>query len=390
LLGAGSLALAAGLLGSFRAAVKISELVAPSAGAGFGLALLSLAFLPNAAVAGMGFVTGAGFTIGPGSYSPFGSSPVELPAVPLLAAVPDGAGSPRLGMLVLAIPVLIAVVMGWWIDRRLDLRWQRMAAAGTASVLAGLTVAGLAVVAAGGVAGGPWSSMGVPPLLAGGAVAGVVGMVSLAWTGVAGMRTVPWRAARPVVAVDTDADADDAAEEAAAGGAAGAADGPEHGSEQGPDEATTADGDSDPDAPGPDAVEAHETDGAAEDPLDGSDGDVAGERADPADVDGAEDAEPSDDAVEAHETDDAAEVDEADPGEAADELVDGDAAGTVGAGGVDDTDADAGAGSATDPVPDPEREFPGASASASASGASASADGSDADADRDDGHQRAG
>jgi hypothetical protein len=345
LLGAGGLALAAGLMRSFHAAVKISELVAPSTGAGFGLTLLSLAFLPNAAIAGLGFVTGAGFTIGAGSYSPFGSVPVELPAIPLLAAVPDGAASSRLGMLVLAVPVLIAAVVAWQVDRRLDLRWQRMAAAGTAAVFAGLVVAGLAAVAAGGVAGGPWSSMGVPPLLAGGAVAGVLGTVSLAWTGVAGLRTVPWRAPRAFVAID----ALDADEDEAAGGQAG-----EQAAEpEAADHATTAD-----------------------------EADPASQTADEADPDPAEETDPD----LAEESDGAEAADDADGVRIAG---DADHDGTDSADSADDMGADA----VADPVPDAEQEFPGAAARdrRAASGDDVgAADAAASDADEMDGHQRAG
>ena len=194
LLAAGAAAVAVGLAASFRDAVQVNGLVAPGPGDGFGLALLSLAFLPNAVVAGLGYLSGAGFVIGAGSYSPFGSAPVELPAIPVLTAAPDAQASSPGGLVMLAVPVLAGIVVALWIDRRLGLRWQRMAAAAIASGFTGLVVAGLAAAARGGVAGGPWASTGVPPLLAGGAVGGVLALVSLAWTGVAGLAGVPWRA----------------------------------------------------------------------------------------------------------------------------------------------------------------------------------------------------
>jgi hypothetical protein len=194
LLAAGAAAVAVGLAASFRDAVQVNGLVAPGPGDGFGLALLSLAFLPNAVVAGLGYLSGAGFVIGAGSYSPFGSAPVELPAIPLLTAAPDAQASSPGGLVMLVVPMLAGIVVALWIDRRLGLRWQRMAAAAIASGFAGLVVAGLAAAAGGGVAGGPWASTGVPPLLAGGVVGGLLALVSLAWTGVAGLARVPWRA----------------------------------------------------------------------------------------------------------------------------------------------------------------------------------------------------
>jgi hypothetical protein len=237
MIAAGALAVAVGLAASFQDALAVARLTAPGAGDGFALALLSLAFLPNAAIAGVGYLSGAGFTFGAASYSPFGSSAVQLPAIPLLTAAPDAHPASRVGLLFLAVPLLVGVLIAVWVDRRLDLRWQRMAAAATASTIAGIGVAGLALAAAGGVSGGPWAATGAPPLLAGSAVGGVVAVVSLAWTGVAGLGRVRWRAERSIDdAKEVDAGADAVPVAGASGPGVGAALG------EGDDAAPSADG----------------------------------------------------------------------------------------------------------------------------------------------------
>lgn len=191
LLAAGALAVVAGLATSFSDATAIARLAAPSAGDGFGLLLLCLAFLPNAVVAGVGYVSGAGFTIGGGSFSPLVAQTTDLPAIPLLAAVPGGAVS-RSELVALAAPVAAAVLIAVVACRLLATRRERLAASVLGAGIAGLVVAGLAAAARGGVAHGPWESTGVPPLLAGGLVAGVLLVIAVAWSAVSGLRSVAW------------------------------------------------------------------------------------------------------------------------------------------------------------------------------------------------------
>jgi hypothetical protein len=164
LIGAGGVTVVIALLRSWNDATTVASLAAPGAGGGFGMALLGIAYLPNAVVAGAGYASGVGFTVGNGNYSPFGSSPTELPAVTLLTAVPDGAGYATSALLILVLPLLAAVFMGRGAVRRLERRKDRMFAVAAAALFAGIASCLLATVASGGVTGGAWSSIGVPPL----------------------------------------------------------------------------------------------------------------------------------------------------------------------------------------------------------------------------------
>lgn len=178
LFGGGAVTLVIGLIRTFSDAGTVQSLAAPGAAGGFGMLLLGVAYLPNAAIAATGYSMGVGFTVGSGTYTPFGSSPVELPAVSLLAAVPDAHVVSRTALLVLLVPVTAGLLMGIGAVRRLTLRSERLFAVGGASLLAALVAGVLAEVASGGVSGGEWESSGVPPFLFGAIVGVALGAVS--------------------------------------------------------------------------------------------------------------------------------------------------------------------------------------------------------------------
>lgn len=202
LIGAGALVLAAGLIGHFGTAVDIAAATAPSWLDGLGVTLLGLAYLPNAVVAAVGFVSGVGFEIGPGTYSPLATSTVDLPGVPLLAAAPQHDGRSVLGLVGLVVPLLVGYLVARPAIRRLVTRVDRVAAAALGSALTGAAMALAATIARGGVGDGRWSGIGVSPLLLGPLIAVEVGAVSVIVAAVTGWRTVPWRirdiAAEPV------------------------------------------------------------------------------------------------------------------------------------------------------------------------------------------------
>ena len=120
LIGAGALVLSCGLILRFGTAVDIAAATAPSWLDGLGMSMLGLAYLPNAVVAAVGFLSGVGFEIGSGTYSPLATSTVDLPGVPLLAAAPqhDGRIGARPGLF-LAVPLLVGclvarpAIAGW-------------------------------------------------------------------------------------------------------------------------------------------------------------------------------------------------------------------------------------------------------------------------------------
>jgi hypothetical protein len=193
LIGAGALVLSCGLILHFGTAVEIAATAAPSSLDGLGLTMLGLAYLPNAVLAAVGYLSGVGFEIGPGTYSPLATTTADLPGVPLLAAAPLHDGRTMLGLACLALPLLAGCLVARPGVRRLVTRADRVAAAGLGAVLTGLLLSGLAAVAHGGVGDGRWSAMGVPILLFGPLILVQVGIVAVLVAALTGWRTDPWR-----------------------------------------------------------------------------------------------------------------------------------------------------------------------------------------------------
>lgn len=187
-----ALVLSVSLVISVPDALRIAQLTVHSLGDALGMMVVTLAFVPNAVIAAIGYVSGVGFSVGAASYSPLAVHAADLPAVPLLAAVPNGVPGIA-AWSTLAAPVVAALV-GAWVLRRVGVsRWQRLAACGLTAVLVGAVMAALAAVGAGGITGGPWATMGAAPLLVGALLAGVVLLVTAAATVPIGWRALAWR-----------------------------------------------------------------------------------------------------------------------------------------------------------------------------------------------------
>jgi Family of unknown function (DUF6350) len=94
--------------------VSVPEAVQMSgsdAGSAFGLTVLSVGYLPNAAIAGLSWLAGPGLSIGALSVSPLVVHAGPVPAVPLLAALPQGPAQPWCGV-ALAVPLLVGAAVG--------------------------------------------------------------------------------------------------------------------------------------------------------------------------------------------------------------------------------------------------------------------------------------
>ena len=154
------------------------------AGAGaVGLLALGVLLLPNAAAAVLGLAAGPGFFVGSGTLvSVHGVTLSPVPALPLLAALPDTQAVPLLAFVSQAVPALAGLVAGTTIGR-----WFTDDDGG--SVLAGLTgivsgvvlgvAAGLLVWIAGGTLGdGAMAQVGAPPLATAIAVAAQTGIAA--------------------------------------------------------------------------------------------------------------------------------------------------------------------------------------------------------------------
>lgn len=161
--GGAAVVLAVSLTLSLTTATKVGEALAPGVADGFGLLVLCLAYLPNAIVGALGYAGGAGFSIGAAVYSPFGSAPGPLPAVPLLAAAPEHTGMTVLGLAGLLVPLGTGALMGWVASRRVALGLTRLGLCAAASIATAAVAALVAGFAAGGVSGGSWAHTGVDP-----------------------------------------------------------------------------------------------------------------------------------------------------------------------------------------------------------------------------------
>jgi hypothetical protein len=164
-------------------AAAIMRTLHPGSSGATGLLLASLALVPNAVIWGATVTLGTGFSIGAGSsVGPFGVSVGDVPALPLLAALPHNGIPPWYSGSLMAIPVFAGVVAGVVLVRRMD-PCSRFRAAGWGA-LVGVPVAlgaFLLTALSGGPAGpgrlhtvgaSPWSSaaaaavdIGVPAAL---------------------------------------------------------------------------------------------------------------------------------------------------------------------------------------------------------------------------------
>jgi hypothetical protein len=176
----GALAVAV-LIAHAHEVTAVQHQVSPGA-PGLPVALLGVAAAPNATVASVGYLTGAGFEVGSNtSVSMFEVAHGRLPIFPLLAAVPTGRPAVALGV---ALGGLIALGAGWlivrtvqgsqsWTDRAMD--------AAAAAVLVGGGVTVLTMLASGGVGGGSLRHVGGTWWAAGGCAMLIVMIGNGAW-----------------------------------------------------------------------------------------------------------------------------------------------------------------------------------------------------------------
>jgi hypothetical protein len=149
LLGAGVLLVAIALGLDVGAAAQVAEASEPGAVGGLGLLLLGLSLVPNAAAWGASWLAGPGFALGAGtSVGPFGVELGPVPAVPLLAALPQAPPPIPLALLALTVPVLLGVLAGRLFSAPGG--WARLVGdAAAAGVLAGALLGLLAALSGG-------------------------------------------------------------------------------------------------------------------------------------------------------------------------------------------------------------------------------------------------
>ncbi|MFD1506653.1 hypothetical protein FE374_15295 [Georgenia yuyongxinii] len=151
--------------------LQVQGAYAPDVVSGVVMVLTQLLFVPTVLVWAGAWLAGPGFAVGQGTLFSAGEVvAAPLPAVPMLGALPSP-GSPALGWVV-ALPVVVGALVGWWLHRRR--RQDSLAGAASAALAAGTTTALAALVmcaaAAGSIGAGRMAVIGPEPL----AVAGML------------------------------------------------------------------------------------------------------------------------------------------------------------------------------------------------------------------------
>jgi hypothetical protein len=154
----------------------LSRSLGGAAAGAVGLLGLEVLLLPNAAAAVLGLAAGPGFSIGSATLvSVHGVTLGAVPALPLLAALPDTQAVPLLAFASQVIPALAGLVAGSTVGRRLgpDDGGSLLAAASglVTGVGLGLASAALVAVAAGSLGTGALAEVGAPAIATGVAVA---------------------------------------------------------------------------------------------------------------------------------------------------------------------------------------------------------------------------
>ncbi|MGW5053178.1 cell division protein PerM [Actinokineospora sp. NPDC004072] len=169
-------------------------------GAALGQFLLSLGYLPNAVLAGLGFAAGPGFGIGSVSVGPLGFHGGAVPGVPLLGALPAG---PQVWWpALLALPLAVGLLVGWVLRAADESAVARLRAVAVAAVVAAAATAVLAGSAGGALGGGPFDPLDLR--------AAALSLAVVAWVGVPAALVAwfagPHPAAAGLIGPDDDGD----------------------------------------------------------------------------------------------------------------------------------------------------------------------------------------
>jgi len=183
LLAAGAAVLAFGMVTSIPTARNLFAHNTPGLGNGLGSLLLSVAYLPNAVIAGTCFVAGPGFALGDVSVGPLDFRGGPVPGLPLLAALPED--SALWWPLLIALPAGIGVVVGRLLRDVAEEPMARLRAVAVATGVVALVFVILAGSAGGPLGGGPWDPVNLRAASLSVALVAWVGMTGagVAWFG---------------------------------------------------------------------------------------------------------------------------------------------------------------------------------------------------------------
>lgn len=166
--GAGTLLVVAALVAQHGGVASLYGVLETGVVGGVVLTLAQLTALPNLAVWGGAFLTGTGFSVGRGtSVAPTAVSLGDLPAVPVLGALPTPGPMPGAALLLLLVPLLAGGAGGLLVVRRRGVdsgRWTAVLDTVLTGLLAGLAFGALAWLSGGGIGPGRLGVAGPAPL----------------------------------------------------------------------------------------------------------------------------------------------------------------------------------------------------------------------------------
>lgn len=160
LVASGALVVGASLAMHHERTLLLLDALDPGVGGAILLLLGSLLYVPTAVVWGACYAVGPGFAVGQGtSVTPFGADLGDVPAFPLLGALPQGT-SPAAGIVALLAPAAAGVLAALLLRRGLTrpgapelAGWRQVVEAAAVTGAALGTAAGLLALVAGGSAG---------------------------------------------------------------------------------------------------------------------------------------------------------------------------------------------------------------------------------------------
>jgi hypothetical protein len=166
-----------------RGYASLSGSLGGAAAGAVGLVALGALLLPNAAAAVLGLAAGPGFFVGSGTLvSVHGVTLSAVPALPLLAALPDTQAVPLIAFASQAVPALAGLVAGTTVGRWFSASDGGSVVAGLSGIVTGVllgVVSGVLVWVAGGTLGdGALAEVGAPPLATGIAIAAQSGIAA--------------------------------------------------------------------------------------------------------------------------------------------------------------------------------------------------------------------
>ncbi|MGH3319931.1 MAG: cell division protein PerM [Streptosporangiaceae bacterium] len=180
LVAAGSVLAGASLGTHLDQARSLGDALAPGPMGAILLLLLQATYVPNAIVWAVSYAVGPGFAVGVGTIvAPGGVALGDLPALPLLAALPSGGSPPALSLAAVAAPLLAGIANGTITVRIGPDRggWRTALWAFTAGAGTGLAVGVLTALSGGPLGGERLAVTGPSPWLVGLAAGLEIGLI---------------------------------------------------------------------------------------------------------------------------------------------------------------------------------------------------------------------